>query len=567
LQTSTERTERTYIKLILGSFGGFLVFVLLCWAGFRFYRNWQEGHLVRRAAAVMSGGDLKTASLDARRALQLNPENVVAARLVAQIAEKSGDRSSLDWRRKVLELNPTSVDDALALVRSAMWIGDLSTAERTLKTVEQTAREKPEFHAASGRLAEMKKDVGAAENHWARAAELAPDDLSYRFQLALTRLNLPAAAKREEALTVLEQLRGESTQRTSATRSLIIDSVAHRGDPQRVRLLANELQAFPDALFSDRVLYLEILRQMRDPAYEEYLVRMKTDAPARPSDLAALLSWMVRNRMGADAVEFANTLPAEQTASWPVPLANAEAFAQTEAWIRLERLTREGSWSGYDFLRRAYLARALRGQGKQLAADQELGAAQKEAASSPQMLSMLTQTIADWGWQNEAVELLWVLSKNPETRSQALQTLYQHYSKISDTPGLYRTLSKFAETKPDDAALQNNLAQVSLLLGADMEHARKLAAEVVAKDPSNAAFLSTNAFALYSKGDIKGALQIMDQLTAEQLSDASVATYYGVILAASGQKDKAREFLRRSSEATLLPEEKALVARAENSLD
>ena len=566
LESSLAKAERTYIRLILGSFTALVVFIAICWGGFHFYRNWQEGHLVRRAAAFMSGGDLKTASLNARRALQLNENNVGAIRLIAQIAEKTGDRTALDWRRKAFELNPSSIDDALAFARSAMWFNDIGTAEKTLKSIEASANEKPEFHAARGRLAEMKKDLAGAEAHWARATELAPNDTAYRFQLALTRLGLPDAAKREAAVSVLEQLRSDESQRAAATRTLIIDGVAHRGDAQRMRALAEELQSYPEANVGDRIMYLEILRQLRDARYEEYLARLKRDLPQKPGELAGLLSWMLRNHMAADVVEFADSLPPETTTKWPVPLALAEARAQMKDWLALEKMTRETNWSGYEFLRHAYLSRALRGQDKQLAAEQELNAAQKEAAAHPQMLSMLTQTIADWGWQNEAVEMLWTLTKQPETKMRALQTLYEHYTKISDTSGLYRTLTRFAELNPNNNALQNNLAQIELLLGANIDHGKKVAAELIAKEPTNAAYLSTYAFALLTKGDVKGALQVMDGMNAEQLRDASVATYYGIILAAAGQKEKAREYLRRASEASLLPEEKALVAKAESSL-
>jgi hypothetical protein len=58
----------------------------------------------------------------------------------------------------------------------------------------------------------------------------------------------------------------------------------------------------------------------------------------------------------------------------------------------------------------------------------------------------------------------------------------------------------------------------------------------------------------------------MDKLTPDQLRDPSLAMYYGVVLAAAGQKEKAQEYLRRASEAKLLPEEKALVVKAESTL-
>ncbi|MDQ6623259.1 MAG: hypothetical protein M3Y86_07215 [Verrucomicrobiota bacterium] len=567
METSLQRTERAYLKLIIGCFVGLVVFIALCWAGFHFYRQWEEAHLVRRAAAYKSGGDLKTASLNARRALQLNPRNVDATRLIAELAEKTGDRTAIDWRRKVLELNPGSIDDALALVRSALWIRDFATAAKTLESIEARAETQPEFQAASGRFAEMRKDLGAAEAHWTKATELAPNDKDYRFQLALLQIGMGDATKRAEALRVLEELRGDAKERAAATRTLIIDGVAHHVDPKISRDLAAELQSYPEASFSDHILYLEILRQLKDPAYADYLARLKKEVPAKGSDLAALISWMVRNKMLQEAIDYAGSVSAEERGKWPVPLAIADAYAQAKDWVTLERVAKESNWAGYDFLRRAFLARALRGEGKELAADQELSAAQKEAASNTAMLSMLTQTIADWGWQDDAIELLWSLTKAPETRMDALQTLYDHYTKVSDTSGIFRTLSKFAEINPNDRPLQNNLAQISLLLGVDVEHARKEAAELAAEEPGNPGFVSTYAFALMSKGDIKGALQAMRTLTDAQLNEPSIATYYGLVLAAAGEKEKAREYLQRSAQASLLPEEKTLVEKAESSLN
>jgi Flp pilus assembly protein TadD len=234
-------------------------------------------------------------------------------------------------------------------------------------------------------------------------------------------------------------------------------------------------------------------------------------------------------------------------------------------WPELERLARTTQWAPFDFLRRAYLSRALRGQDKKFPAEQEWMAAQKEASMQPQSLLVLARTVAAWGWEAEMVDLLWILAKSEDTRVEALQTLYQHYAKLGDTTGLYRTLLRLVEALPNDLTLQNNLAQISLLLGADVERARKVAAEIKGKEPLNGAYVSTYAFSLYTNGDVKGALQAMDQLSQDQLRDPSVAVYYGVVLAAAGQKEKAREYLRRAAEATLLPEEKALVAKAEST--
>jgi hypothetical protein len=57
----------------------------------------------------------------------------------------------------------------------------------------------------------------------------------------------------------------------------------------------------------------------------------------------------------------------------------------------------------------------------------------------------------------------------------------------------------------------------------------------------------------------------MDSIPQDQQRNPAVAAYYGVMLASSGEKGKAREYLEIGKTATLLPEEKVLVERAELS--
>src|SRR4029077_17195416 len=113
----------------------------------------------------------------------------------------------------------------------------------------------------------------------------------------------------------------------------------------------------------------------------------------------------------------------------------------------------------------------------------------------------------------------------------------------------------------NDLNVQNNLAQVSLLLDADRDEAQKMAADLYHKEPTNAAYVATYAYSLLTKGDAKGAAQVMHSLTPEQLRDPSVSAYYGICLAAV-HDEKARDFLATGQQAVLLPEEKKLIDKA-----
>ena len=58
----------------------------------------------------------------------------------------------------------------------------------------------------------------------------------------------------------------------------------------------------------------------------------------------------------------------------------------------------------------------------------------------------------------------------------------------------------------------------------------------------------------------------METLSPAMLNDPSVAGYYGAILAAAGQKEKARTYLDRTTGAQLLPEEAQMVSAAREKL-
>jgi hypothetical protein len=364
LEKSVERTQRTFIKLALGIPCAIILFVFTALGGWQTYQRWEERHLVRRAAAYLSGGDVKSASLSARRALQINSNSAGAMRIMAEIAEQARDRATLDWRRKVVEAEPHSTQDDLALATCALQFGDINTAEKTLAGIDDGGKQTAAFHATAARLAKTRQDPVEAKNEWGEAVRLAPNDESYQVQFALSCLDQPAAAEREEGLALLERLRNSPTQRSAATRSLIVDGMAHHQPAEELRNLAHDLQSYPEGIFTDRLLYLGILRQTYDPEHTAYLTKVENDVAAKPDDLAALLAWMNANEISIVAIDFARSLSRGTLSAWPLPWAMAEAYAKVNDWSALERLTVDLNWQQFDFLRRAYLTRALRAEKK-----------------------------------------------------------------------------------------------------------------------------------------------------------------------------------------------------------
>ncbi len=560
MEKSVDRTQRTFLRLTFGALAAIILVIALIWGGYDAYARWQERQLVRRATLAFEQGDYRTASLAARTALNLKANSIGASRMMAQLGERAGDRGALDWRRKIIQLQPQSLEDILAWARSAVLFNDLAMAERALGQVPEASRQTAGYHAVSALVAQGRHQDPKAETEWGEAVRLAPAEKAYQLQFGISQLRSPNPERHAAGEKALQSLREDSRYRIAATRALIAEGVTRQQTGHELVALARELQAYPEASLSDKILYLDFMHQVQDPGFSAYLTELEKSTAASPLSLTQLLSWMSIKNLNLVAVDFLKTVPAETRGKWPVPLAIADVYLHLKDWPQLAAATKDATWK-QDFLRHAFLAHALRAQDKTAAAEKEWAAAVKDASNDSNNLISLISLVSQWRWESETVDLLWALTKRPEKQNEAIVTLYRHYAKGKDTQGLYRVLLRLADSDPSNLDIQNNLAQISLLLNAQPDEARRTAADIYRKKPSNPAYATTYAYALLTKGSVREAEKVMNAMSEEQLRDPAVSAYYGICLAAA-KDPRAREFLEAGKNATLLPEERALLEKA-----
>jgi predicted Zn-dependent protease len=437
---------------------------------------------------------------------------------------------------------------------------DLVTAERALAQVPNSGRETAGYHAVAALIAQDRHQDDRAESEWNRALSLAPDEKAYQLQLGIVQVRSRDPERHRAGEQILKDLRNDTRQRLAATRALIMEGVTRRQDGHELVALAREVQNYPDATLADHIMYLDFMHQAQNPQFSAYLTELEKTVAPNPVALAQLLSWMSIKNLNLVALDFLKTLPPETRAKWPVQLAVADVYLHLRDWPSLVSVTRDATWK-QSFLRHAFYAHALRAQDKPAAAEREWATAVREASTDSSSLLSLISLASQWRWETETVDLLWALTKRPEKQNEAMATLYRHYSKSNDTQGLYRVLLRLSESDPTNLDVQNNLAQISLLLNAQPDEARRSAADLYHKMPSNPAYAATYAYALLTKGNVQEAERIMNTLSEEQRRDPAIGAYYGICLAAA-KDSRARAFLETGKGATLLPEERALIDQA-----
>lgn len=569
VESSHARTERFYLKLVIAGFLAVVLLVAVIFGGRKSYAHWRERRLTQCAMAALKHDQAATASLALRALLELNPRSAVAARMMAGLAEKAGDRSALDWRRKLVQDEPDSIDDLVAWAQCAVQFNDLATAEGVLARVGVEGKATADYHAAAALLAQAKGESDKEESEWSEALRLVPSETRYQLQLGIVRLRLHDPKQHEAGVAMLENLRNDPTQRVAAMRALIREGVARRDKGTTLLAMAKDLQAYPEAAWSDRLLYLDFLHQAQDPQFSSYLTDLERASAVNPANLAALLGWMNRNNLDLLALDFIKSLPAGRSEKWPIPRALADVYVQMADWKTLEKTVHSANWADFDFLRHAYLARSLREQDETAAAEHEWSLALKEVstARTADGAMDLLRALRDWRWEAEGLDLLWAMAKNPEQESDAMGALYQYYAEKGDTIGLYRLVGRRCETRSGDEKAQNNRAQLALLLDVDMERAQETAERLYRKESTNSVYAATYAFSLYRQGKYQEAVQILSGLGPNELNRPELAAYYAIFLAAAGDKQRAAEYLNRSDGASLLPEERTLVQGARDNIN
>ncbi|MCX6967948.1 MAG: hypothetical protein NTZ46_09280 [Verrucomicrobia bacterium] len=542
--------------LVLG-----LTFLALVMVGLgrHYYLARSERRLVRAARFYLDQGKKAEVQAALNRVLELNPSNLDAFRISAQTLLKENSAKALPWLRRAVELAPESVEDQIALAEAAWRFGQAQEAAKVIRLIESKARGRADFQFLAGRIAEGAGQLAEGESHYAEAVRLDPNNKSYQLNLAIARLTSKDPAVREEARNEVVKFSDDKKLRVAVLRTLVVDAVRNM-QTQRALTLAKELNDSPDRIFSDRLMYLEVLHLMKAPEFQELLTKTQEAAAQVPDEILPLLYWMNNNNMALLAKDWALSLPKEITASVGVRIEIARSYLTFGDWRRLRFFLADEKWGQLDYIRFAFLARCNREVEKR---DTNFKAAWAEAitatAGNGDSLLKLAGMANQWGWTEETSDVLWRAVSKSDRSSEALNALCALYFSKRDTAGLFRAYALLIDRNPNDLGALNNFVIFSLLLGKDTPHALNVAREIHEKDPASPVFASTYALALYCTDAKSEALKVMQALKPAELRDPSIAAYYSAILTANGLTKEAQEYRELAREAILLPEEEKIL--------
>jgi hypothetical protein len=276
---------------------------------------------------------------------------------------------------------------------------------------------------------------------------------------------------------------------------------------------------------------------------------------------------MNNNGLAGEVVKWIDKLPADKTASPPVSIAVAEAYANVKNWSRLKRWTGSGLWGEAEYLRLAYHAIAMR-QSRRTAAETEAlwRSAEQAAYEQPERELDLARLALKWNLQKESEQLWLRVAKNPPMRRQALDALARLYRANNKTGKLYDVLQRLHESSPNEPPITADLARLGLNIEQNTKQSHDLAQEAYARAPNDVNCAVTYAFSLYRLGRTAEGLEIIRKLPADQLHDPHAAVYVAVLLLDSNQTETAKEYIDAAEDGEIYIEERKLLEDARNKL-
>ena len=531
------------------------------WFGRKAYKRAEEHRLIAQAREYESKKDWRNTNLCLQRVLQINPLSVTACQMIADLLEAGGSSAALSWRIQVAKLEPDNVTNHFVWAKTAIKSQNLKSAEEALAGIGEKYKTTAEYHKIEGALAWNQGHAAEAEKQYSEALRLESADQANVLNLETIRLTSTNQVVANAARLALEQTVTNAALRPVTLQHLLTAAVARHNLSQALGY-AKEIVGNPSASFSDKINYLQLLREAKSDESAPWLASLKTAATHSAPDAFALGRWMATAEKPDTALRWLQGLsPAMQT-NLPVPLIITDCQIAQKDWNGLLAFVSKQDWGEAEFYRSAIISLAQRSLGRSDSSAITWAKTLSLAAHRPDHLLRLAQVTEAWGWLPEKAEVLLKTTDLFPKEKWAVNELMAKLYTDGNTIGLQNLLSKIHNSDPSDVRIENNLANILLLRKSELDRANVMAKEVYDKSPNDPFFISTYAYSLLLQKKPDEAVKVLNNLKPEYLKIPSIAAYYGVIQAESGHKELARSYIAEAQTAKLLPEEKEMVRLA-----
>jgi Flp pilus assembly protein TadD len=502
------------------------------------------------AQTYLQQRDNRNALLSLKRAVLLRPDNLEARRALASLLEETASSEALIHRRKLIDLQPQLLEPKLAYVRSALRLGHVQQASKTLKSITGSHRKTPEFMELQAELQLKRNRPDGALEIYRELIELRPED--ERTRVKLTALELRSGSERDQATAraALESRVTDQEFGLLALRALTEDAL-QRSEFEAALVWSKRACEMPLSDVSDRLQHLQALFAAKSPSFDSWLADLERIALENTPFALDVAKWKM-NVLGPEAAsKWLERLPPNTREDLAVCALLADCYSALQRWEDLESLVGRTAWREREPLRLGLLARAQAGLGNVRRSDRTWQLALQEAQRYPaQLPSILAMARTD---RRDARQVLWMIAERDPDDLAARQELYQAYWQERNADGMLRMMELVLKERPNDRAAKYNVAALLFATGREIDRAALLAKELYEDDPVSVGNAVIHGFGIHLQGDSRKAAALLDGRDDLHKLGNDGAAYYSLILAGCGRDEDARRVLSPVDREALLP--------------
>jgi tetratricopeptide (TPR) repeat protein len=525
---------------------------------YRALKRWRADQLMNGAEKSVERGSLVEAYQSARSAHGLDPNNLRALRMLAEMYEGTGAREALAYRRSVAESAGATGQDRAAYLRVLIRAGRLDLADEFVRKMGVTGRADPVVAALIADLLRMRgqpEEARAVEDLAAASSVLGEKTTAELIQ-ARGRLESPDPAERAQARATLLRI-GASKVPEARDALRILAAAPDRTEKETreiIRLLeANPLNPAAD-FFLAKTLTLELRPDWRGAVLEE---ARKLWSGGTEEQRTALAEFLMRHGDAEGVLD----LPV--TRQGRAFLLRLDALARLGRWptIREELVLASAEKNALDpFFIEVFQARVAQEMREISMADVRWKQAMSKAAGNPQKLEFLANFAEKSGNLPMAAEAYRSMVKFPAAAVPGYLGLIRIAEKRADVRQLRDVIGELSRQLPEDPAPKNDLAYLNLLLNDRIDDSLQISRDLVSALPDRAAYRTTLALAYLRKNESQKALAAYDETKIDW--SAALPGWQAVraaVLAANGQEEEARRLAASINWDRLKPQERDLV--------
>jgi hypothetical protein len=520
-------------------------------------KAWRSRQLAAVAQRLIAEKKLEPASQKGRAAYLMWPSEPNAIRVMARLQTLAGQATAVQFWQLLLASGHATEADRREYVEVAIRMGSLNQAHQELTSLLTQEPDKPANLWLLSHLCLAQRDLPAAARFASAARDREPTNQQYQLFAATLSFDSPDRELQSRARQTVWNLARE----TNALGLQALELLGRRRELTTDNLgeLIGLLEKHPLRTTLDRLLARSVQIQLQPARRTEVLDSVAAEFKKESAeDVHQVAVWFNQQR------EFNRTLSL-------VPLDEARKRADLFV-VHLDALAAQERWKDIEGI--------LAGKGA------PLPPAQLEAfkARCAAKLNNPSASAAAWrralsGAESNPEELWWIADyavKNGELE-QARRAYRAWIGRVRDPRPGYTALADLIERTgttaelrvviremlkrwPTDAALRNDDAYLSLLLGEGLEEARRTAEELVAQAPGSLPHRTTLALAWYRLNDPARALQVYQGRDYDwNLALPSNRAVYAAVLAANGKGPDARQLAKSLAPDRLRKEELALL--------